>query len=104
MSNYPSPCDTCSQCTASNGCEAWRIRYLYRQKQINAYAKKIAGRIPTQPREKFLYEHPDLIRNWIETDPCERCMCREWCNGSCPRKDAWKKAKEEKNNDTNKSV
>ena len=38
---YPSPCDTC-EATYCRGkdCERWLINYLWRQKQINAYAKK----------------------------------------------------------------
>lgn len=42
MANYPSPCDTCTQPKCKGvKCEPWRIRYMYRQKQINAYAKKV---------------------------------------------------------------
>ena len=39
--NYPSPCDKCKlkSCRGLE-CDPWRIRYLYRQKLINAYAKK----------------------------------------------------------------
>lgn len=42
MGNYPSPCLRCTKehCREKN-CEAWKIRYLYRQKQINAFAKKL---------------------------------------------------------------
>lgn len=38
---YPSPCERCTRehCREKN-CLAWKIRYLYRQKQINAFAKK----------------------------------------------------------------
>lgn len=39
--SYPSPCIKCTKATCQEkNCDAWRIRYLYRQKQINAYAKK----------------------------------------------------------------
>ena len=38
--NYPSPCDSCEN-PCNSGCADWRIRYLYRQKQINAYARKL---------------------------------------------------------------
>ena len=40
---YPSPCEKCEQnenCTRYRTCQPWLTRYLYRQKQINAYAKK----------------------------------------------------------------
>ena len=42
--DYPSPCDTCQEgkeCRHGYGCAQWQIRYRYRQKQINAYAKKV---------------------------------------------------------------
>lgn len=38
---YPSPCEKCKRkMCAGKTCEDWKIRYLYRQKQINAFAKK----------------------------------------------------------------
>ena len=44
MTNYPSPCDKCVQndktCNYKK-CDKWLTRYRYRQKQINAYAKKV---------------------------------------------------------------
>ena len=44
MANYPNPCDKCALndkgCNYKK-CNAWLTRYLYRQKQINAYAKKV---------------------------------------------------------------
>ena len=43
--SYPSPCDNCPHnetgCRRYRNCEKWKTRYLYRQKQINAYAKKV---------------------------------------------------------------
>ncbi len=50
MNSYPSPCDSCphdgrKSCKGTR-CEPWRIRYLYRQKQINAYARKIGAMGP----------------------------------------------------------
>ena len=45
MRDYPSPCDKCPKegtnyCNYKD-CQPWRTRYLYKQKQINAYAKKV---------------------------------------------------------------
>ena len=38
--NYPSPCLNCEKTVcAEKRCPEWLVRYLYRQKQINAYAK-----------------------------------------------------------------
>ena len=39
---YPSPCERCTkEHCREKYCEDWKIRYLYRQKQINDYAKKL---------------------------------------------------------------
>lgn len=44
--NYPDPCLKCEKnnggtCNRYNKCYKWLTRYMYRQKQINAYAKKV---------------------------------------------------------------
>ena len=44
MPNYPSPCIKCAHnknCTRYRICQPWLTRYFYRQKQINAFAKKV---------------------------------------------------------------
>lgn len=48
---YPSPCDTCTlgECKGVK-CDPWRIRYLYLQKQINAYAEKIGIHVDKKKR------------------------------------------------------
>ena len=45
MRAYPSPCDKCpkdgtNKCHYKE-CQPWLTRYRYKQKQINAYAKKV---------------------------------------------------------------
>ena len=46
---YPSPCNTCKrEVCLQKDCEPWKIRYLYRQRQINAYAKKLGLTIPNE--------------------------------------------------------
>ncbi len=43
--DYPMPCDKCEKNTHERcnyrTCSPWLTRYFYRQKQINAYAKKV---------------------------------------------------------------
>lgn len=42
MANYPSPCKKCKKKSCNyTTCQPWLTRYRYRQKQINAYAKKV---------------------------------------------------------------
>ena len=44
--SYPDPCLSCKydiegSCKRYKKCGSWLTRYRYRQKQINAYAKKV---------------------------------------------------------------
>lgn len=84
MSKYPSPCDTCAVadtgCSGKN-CQPWRIRYLYRQKQINAFARKLAT--GTTVHSKFVYAHPDELRRMLEKNPCEGCLIEKICEEPC---------------------
>lgn len=92
--SYPNPCDTCPECTSTNGCERWRIRYRYRQKQINAFARHLVEK-NSMPEEKasWVYLHPDEVRRYLDTNPCDACMCREWCEDICKVRADWWEAK-----------
>lgn len=78
MSNYPDPCAGCAreQCRAKN-CIKWKTRYLYRQKQINAYAKHY-GIVPGSP---------DYVEG---QNPCDVCLRNDVCANICQaRADYW---------------
>ena len=85
MKEYPNPCDTCKHCTAPNGCIKWRIRYLRKQKMINAFAKRLwasGGKSPDK-QQKFCYEHPDIVRRYIQRGPCAGCRFEKTCDIPC---------------------
>lgn len=88
---YPSPCDSCQKataCTFGYGCMDWRIRYYYRQKQINAYYRKL---LQVKPAEEatFVYQHPDLIRRYLTEGPCKGCKAEQVCDVPCPAYLRW---------------
>ena len=61
MANYPSPCEKCknnknNNCTSFRSCQKWLKRYRYRQKQINAYAKKVLPGFYARQKEGISYE------------------------------------------------
>ena len=86
--SYPSPCDTCSRCTAPNGCTAWKIRYRYRQKQINAYARRL--RIPDALDLPLLQlHHPEKYRQWLKQGPCRTCGAEPICDTACAAYRQW---------------
>lgn len=83
--SYPSPCESCAKektCQLGYGCEAWRIRYLYRQKQINAYAKFLRKEATKNP-VKFVYLHPDEARAALKEWPCKGCQYEASCDIPC---------------------
>ena len=80
--SYPSPCERCSVCSCTNGCVEWRIRYLYRQKQINAYARQICQPRPVEIKA-FQYAHPDEYLNYLRHSPCEGCNVNNICDTPC---------------------
>ena len=58
--SYPDPCEKCDKadsCTLGYGCADWQIRYRYRQKQVNAYARRdeITG------KNRLIYITEDVI-------------------------------------------
>lgn len=87
---YPDPCVGCTQrCNSGGiGCNAWRIRYLYRQKQINAYARKaFSGELDSAPAAgeatHFCYPHPNDVRRYLHTSPCTGCGFEKDCVTPC---------------------
>lgn len=57
MSNYPSPCDKCTHKTCNYlTCQPWLTRFYYKQKQINAYAKKVLPDYEERMRKGIHYE------------------------------------------------
>jgi len=83
--SYPSPCDTCQNpCDGGDGCEKWRIRYRYRQKQINAFAKQILRPVlQFRKPNGFAYDHPDDVRRYLRSNPCSGCQLEATCDQPC---------------------
>lgn len=89
MIDYPSPCEKCTaKICQGTRCEPWKIRYLYRQKQINAYARKIAGRVQIKTNA-WVYMHPDEYRRYLAKDPCDGCIASNICDTPCDRWVVW---------------
>lgn len=88
--NYPNPCDTCDKNYGCSGCDDWKKRYRYRQKQINAFAKKACVvKVRPLPKNKFCYDHPDDVRRWLRTSPCTGCEAEAVCDTACPAYLRW---------------
>ncbi len=87
--SYPSPCEKCTSTSCNRGgtgCPEWRKRYRYRQKQINAYAKRAFDNRREPPADKdthFCYAHPNDVRRYLYTSPCKGCGLANNCDTPC---------------------
>lgn len=85
-----SPCDSCwRQSVCDNGCDVWESYYLQRQKRINAYARAAYRGQEKKGRDVFAYSHPDLVRRYEKTYPCDGCGLRKGCKMPCGRYIHW---------------
>ena len=85
-----SPCDACwRQQVCENGCDLWEGYYLQRQKKINAYGKAVWRGQEKQGRDVFAYSHPDMVRRYEKTHPCNGCALRKGCDRPCGRYIHW---------------
>ena len=84
------PCETCGVCTHPAGCPAWWAQYLERQKQINAYAKRLIPKpIPDEVLLALRRDLPGSYRAWLRDGACGNCPLREPCDTPCPAYLQW---------------
>lgn len=91
MDKYPSPCNKCPQkdrCKHYKKCQPWLARYLYRQKQINAFAKKVLpGLCDTEEKEQEQPKNQSPCLTCTRVKDPENCgnvnckLWREWFIG-----------------------
>lgn len=85
MSKYPNPCDKCDRVHCSNyrTCPEFLKYFRTIWKQIHGYAAHHYRNCKKAKSEKFTYEHPDIIRQYLEKGPCEHCQSEQICETPC---------------------
>lgn len=83
MKPYPNPCDSCERCTELHGCQKWKLRFRRIWKEFNGYPVRAYRKYNRQKNEKFCYEHPDIVRRYLEKGPCEKCPKALDCDVPC---------------------
>lgn len=94
MSNYPNPCDKCAEREmCKTGCAEWKKRFNTVWKQFNSYERRALAKAMKENelaeerakivRNKFCYEHPDIVRNYLKHGPCEMCKANDTCDIPC---------------------
>lgn len=89
---YPNPCEKCEKadnCYDYRKCTPWKQRLNTIWKQFNTYPARVYRVQKTMKRKKFTYEHPDIIRRYLEKGPCEKCQREKSCETPCPAYWGW---------------
>lgn len=85
MKPYPNPCDACGRvnCTYYRDCGQYLkyVRTIW--KQFNHYPIRAYRKFKNKKSEKFCYEHPDIVRRYLEKGPCEKCPKAKDCEIPC---------------------
>ena len=100
-----SPCLKCTRvddprsCENKN-CQVWRNWFVSRWDHLRLQTRLVREKIPTQMEGVNIggttYALPHRVHSYLETDPCEKCLCpRDLCMLPCKQKRNWLKAKEE---------
>ena len=90
---YPSPCLKCERaevCQANGyhkNCQVWHMWWLWWWKYLQQNLGKEEPK--SKERNKFRYEHPDIIRKELAKNPCDSCFRKEFCAKPCYKYLAW---------------
>ena len=94
-----SPCFTCTRVRDPENCENklckdWQSWFLQRWEAMRSNIRKEMETAKTEPVGVPLggerYTPPHRIREYLENDPCDRCLCpKDVCHAPCPAKISW---------------
>ena len=96
-----SPCLQCTRVRDPKNCENklckdWQAWFIDRWESMRDFVRSEMEQAPTQevgiPLGGRIYAHPHLVREYMQQDPCQRCLCpKDRCEVPCPSKEAWLK-------------
>ena len=83
--NYPSPFDTCGivNCNREKACQKYRAWINAWWKNFNGWPRRFRSCKHMRLPEKFIYNHHDRVRRYLEKSPCESCTANEKCQKPC---------------------
>lgn len=81
------PCNECSEPVCMNIlCEPYQRWFCRAWKRINQFAWRQMDKLGRMPR--FCYVHPAERCDPV-VSPCEKCMCKDWCEKPCSLRLKW---------------
>ena len=79
------PCGRCKKKPCPReGCGAWKEWFCRRWAAVNRGAWAMMDQLGRRVPKGFVYGLPHEYR-----DPCEKCVCRAWCDTICARRAKW---------------
>ena len=100
-----SPCLTCTRVANPTECEnkscnVWRQWFVSNWNEMRGYSRQIRQVSRPEPVGVPLggrhYAAPHVTLRYLQTDPCEGCLCpRELCITPCRVRMAWEEARKE---------
>ena len=89
-----SPCLTCGKDDGRcGGCPAWRSWWIARWDRMRRRERRKMEKV--QVREVGIrvggrmYSHPEEVRKYMKTPPCDSCGYQDICEKPCPLKKIW---------------
>lgn len=100
-----SPCVHCTRVRdpkncENKGCKDWQAWFIDRWEAMREHVRAEMETAETTdagiPLGGQRYAPPHRVREYLQTDPCEHCMCpKDICHAPCPVKSAWTQTKKE---------
>lgn len=94
-----SPCLSCTRVRDPQNCENklckdWQAWFIDRWETMREHVRLEMEQTTTVelgvPLGGERYPHPDVIREYLDHDPCDRCPCQKGaCHKPCPARIAW---------------
>ena len=101
-------CSPCLHCTRvqdpqnceNKNCRSWQQWFIKRWDQIRAFPRRQMDDTPPRPVGVPLggrhYALPHQVASFLQTDPCEVCVCpRQLCDTPCRLRKVWEQTKKE---------
>lgn len=90
MRDYPSPCGNCEKERCDyRKCGDYHMWLNTMWKRFRGYLQRSYGKGKTMKRQKFIYEHPDMVRQYLRNGPCGQCMAAKCCEIPCAAYLSW---------------
>ena len=94
-----SPCLECTRVRDPQNCENklckdWQAWFIDRWETMREHVREEMEQVTAVeigvPLGGERYPHPDVMREYLDHDPCDRCPCpKDVCHKPCPARIAW---------------